>query len=278
MVSTAYLEWNRAIINGVTADVEKGLPVYLDTDEQRLGGIGIYCLDCEKPEQAIEAFLTAVRQTCTGAGRVGLTPLLGTDDKGFPKGIAFLATLVLAAYDMGEDNHAAANNFFIRLRERLALPLSEKGRPTGLDKGFEEALWQNWNQWLISRRWAPTAYPGQGAVQFIHYARSQTLLRSVDRQYLMDHYAQDASLLHTARRWDAAQHLQWLVRHTDYGLTANLREILESPDPDRRAALGNAVAELVEDLDLTQTLGVTVHRGGSISHKLPPLEGHVVRV
>jgi hypothetical protein len=258
MALTAYRDWNRAIVDAVTASTENGFPVYLDIDEGRLELIGVSQLGIAPPDQALDGFLGAIRDTCIRQTRVDLTRILGDDTDGRPEGVAFLATLVLAAYDMGEDEQGAANNFFLRLRERLNLPTTESGRPAGLDPGFEVHLWRRWNQWLVSRGWVPTAYPGQGAVQYIQYARGQTLLRLADRQHLTQLYLEH-KMVSRSRRWDGAQHLQWLSRQ--HGMTANLRAVLSSPDTDRRSALGTAVAELVEDLEVDSATTPARRRG-----------------
>ncbi|MEA3277368.1 MAG: hypothetical protein U9Q81_19215 [Pseudomonadota bacterium] len=246
---TAYLDWNREIVHAVTADVEQGSPVYLDIDEERIQRIGLYRLNYADGEESLEAFLAAVRETCVRSQRINSSALFAAGSKGPPSCVGLLATLVLAAYDMGDDQAAAANNFFVPLRRRLGLSLQEQGRPAGFEPKYEERFWEIWNQWLIAGRWTPTAYPGQGATQYINYARSQTLLRAADRNNLIRTYGDRPALLVEARRWDHSRHLSWLARHETHGLTANLRATLESPDPDRRNALGRAVAELVADLD-----------------------------
>ena len=247
MEPTTYKNWNRAIVHAVTADVEQGSPVYLDIDEERIRRIGVHRLAHEGGDEALGAFLGAVRQTCVCSGRVDLNKFMFLGSEGCPGFVAFLATLVMAAYDMGDDEQAASNNFFLRLRERLHLPTGE-GRPAGLDALDEEHLWKRWNQWLAAKRWTPTAYPGKGATRYIHYARSQTLLRTADRDTLTRLYTGRPQLLIEARRWDPARHLIWLGRHGSHGLTANLKAIIEGPDPERRTLLGDAVAELVAEL------------------------------
>lgn len=244
-----YLDWNEEIVRAVTADVEQGSPVYLDINEERIQSIGRYRFSYADGQEPVEAFLAAVRSNCVRSQRIDLREFFGLRAKGPPKCVGFLATLVLAAYDMEEDEVAGATNFFYRLRRRLGMPLEEQGRPIGLDAKHEERLWEIWNQWLVASRWTPTAYPGQGATQYINYARSQTLLRAADRNNLSRTYVDRPNFLVEARRWDPSRHLNWLAREHVHGLTTNVRATLDSPDPDRRNALGRAVADLVADLD-----------------------------
>lgn len=250
---TAYLDWNHEIVHAVTADVEQGSPVYLDVNEERIRRIGVYRLRHRDGDESVDAFLAAVRESCLRFHRVDLSSLLDQNTKGPPKFAGFLATLVLAAYDMEDDEVVAANNFFFRLRRRLGFSLQDQGRPEGFGQQQEEFMWEIWNEWVVANRWTPTAYPGQGATRYINYARSQTLLRSADRNTLARVYRSRPNLLAEARRWDQSTHLNWLARHESHGLTANLRAILDSPDPDRRNALGRAVADLVADLDAHDT-------------------------
>ena len=247
MMVASYMEWNQAIYNAVTNGVEKGNSVYLDTDDIHLGEIGMRLLAYHSHEAALEGFLTAVRQQCVPAKRtVFLQKIQYSSLNNPPKCIGFLAVLVLAAYDMDDDETASANNYFIRLRARLGLTGGE-GRPEGLDTGSEESLWSSWNFWLARAGWSPTAYGGEGSSRYIQYARSQTLLRKADRNHLETLYKTE-NMISKIRYWDDTQHLQWLLNRKT-SLTKNICDTLLSADMDRRAALGAAVSEFIESLN-----------------------------
>jgi hypothetical protein len=58
--------------------------------------------------------------------------------------------MVLAAYNMQEEEGINETNYFLRLRELLDLPPVQR-RPEGMTPaGAEEPLWQNWNNYLAA--------------------------------------------------------------------------------------------------------------------------------
>ena len=162
-----YAEWNNAIAEYFVNGVPNGATVYLSVDEAALMGIGARF---ERTEVGhvdwVADFTEAIRSTCIIGGKVLLPQDSDYQSNQIPRGVAFLAAMVLAAHYMigeeTEDETILQTNYFTRLRQVLGLSVAETGRPEGLlPAGIEENLWQTWNRWLIGNGWLHSAEHGR---------------------------------------------------------------------------------------------------------------------
>ncbi len=160
---TSYTNWNQALISYFTTGASRGSKIYLSVDDEVLDRLGQNFSATPFNGNWKDDFCNAVKQQVIRNGQVNLTSLQGRDEKGFPKGVAFLGALVLAAYQMAEEEGINQNNYFRRLKEILGLSTSEKGRPPGMSQGDkEEPLWQAWAYWLRRSGFLPSAQRGEG--------------------------------------------------------------------------------------------------------------------
>ena len=154
-----YEHWNCALINYATKNISQGSPVYLSVDEEVLWIIHQQFLRREgsTTQQAIDEFMAALRRCVLvpQGHHLDLARLRGSDAAGRPRGVGFLAAMVLAAHRMETEEHddeqIDESDYFRRLREILGLPM-EQGRPVGLKIDYnragstplapEEPLWQ----------------------------------------------------------------------------------------------------------------------------------------
>ena len=259
-----YETWNRALIAYFVDEVPPGAPVFLAVDDaaltrigQRLTAIDTTSVDAADPSSdAVESFRQAVRSRVARTDdRIDLAGLTETASGEEPQCAAFLGALVLAASRMSDAGDFDDVNYFGRLSE--VLDLTGSGRPGGmrLGKDSEEPLWRIWNFWLQIRARLPTAVAGEGPQRFIHYARSQALLRDVDKDRLWRLFQEKG--WHNAL--DAETLLLRVRREAPY-LTVQLRELLGS-DSQRLQALAEAIHELYEGWRQAPTSGHS-QRGG----------------
>lgn len=260
---TDYDTWNRALIAYFVEGTPPGALVFLTADDDTLARIGQRLLAATDPSSvlapiaadAVQDFEAAVRQrVLRSGGRVDLSQLAEAGAAEEPRCVAFLCALVLAATRMGDSGDLDEVNYFGRLHEILGLPGA--GRPEGMRSGAEteEPLWRFWNFWLQVQGRLPTALAGEaGPQRFIHYARSQALLREVDRDRLCRLFSDKG----WRSAWDAETLLLRVRREAPY-LTAQLRELLGS-DSQRLRALGDAIHELYEDWRIEPTARLGRH-------------------
>lgn len=252
-----YDAWNHAFIEYFVEQTPPGAPVFLAVDDDALAEMGARLLATSgaagQPADPVRDFERAVRvRVVREQDRVDLQHVDGWDVNNMPRCVAFLGALVLAASRMRDTGEIDDVNYFTRLRDILKLP--GEGRPRGMERGAkcEEPLWKRWNYWLQVQGRLPTATPGpEGPQRYIHYARSQALLRDADKDKLRD--------LFQARGWrtvlDAETLLLRVRREAPY-LTAHLREILDS-DSRRLAVVADAIHELYEGWRLDPTGALT---------------------
>lgn len=238
-----YDTWNRALIDEFVDGTPLGAPVFLASDDDAIARIGRRLLDdTNQGADAIVAdFLRAVRsRVVRDRGRVDLSDVQELDAEERPRCVGFLAALVLAASRMQEADDRPGNDFFDPLRELLGLPMGE-GRPSGMESGSEERLWRQWNFWLQVQGHLPTAQTeGKGATKYIGYARSQALLRRVDRDQLIR--------LFSTRGWRGdldADGLLLRIQREAPSLTVHLRRLLDA-DSERQQAVAEAFHDLYE--------------------------------
>ncbi len=264
-----YDTWNTAIIDMVTGDVRRGSPIFLAIDNRALlvtwrHFLGQPALDVASVRAS---FAARVRQACRSiGGGFDLTLLEGNDRSGRPRCVGFLAAMVLAAHDMGDDEAAGELNYFYRLRRVFNPQSAEHGLPDWLTDPYgqrlDEALWLAWNQWLIANGWEPTAEYGGPNTKYIHFPISQALLRDGDRDRLAHLYRDhlDAS----QRLWDRellTAHLPDLAGHAT---GKRLKAVLSDRDTDalRFEAVAEAAFEVYATMDWTkgEATGDSPHR------------------
>ena len=237
-----YRNWNQAIAKYFTSGVPQGSRIYLNVDDDVLTHIGQNYFSGISPEGTwAEDFQLAVRRRVVAEDSIALSRLPCIDNE--PPGTAFLGAMVLAAYQMADNevDQVSEQNYFRRFREVLNLP--GHGRPLGMRPGAsaEEPLWHSWNLWLKRQGFQPTARPGNGGpTKFIKYAISQSLLRAGDKERLCQLFIQQ----NWRTQWDAST-LFAQVRYRADTLTGHLREILKG-DRQRFEALAQAVHEVHE--------------------------------
>ena len=259
-----YDEWNKAIAEYFVSGAPSGATIYLSVDDGTLWHIG------NRFEQSggnhvdwIEDFTTAVRSECVIGNRVYLESISGHQSEGQPRGVAFLAAMVLAAHRMvaeyTEDETIAQINYFSRLRQVLGLPDEEGGRPDGLQPaGVEESLWQSWNWWLIRKGWLPSAESGQSNYdKYINYPLSQALLREGDKEAVERLFRESEKSGQLGRVWDRDTVGFW-IRGQDLG-SRHLRELVQESDFKRYDAITDAIYDVYISIDYKdQTVGRSI--------------------
>ena len=264
-----YNEWNKAIAEYFVRAVPSGATVYLSVDNEALWDIGAHFEQSGSDRvDWVEDFTNAVRSECIVGNRVCLERVSGNQTEGLPRGVAFLAAMVLAAHRMVAENTRnetiALINYFTRLREVLGLPIAEGGRPEGLPAGNEENLWQSWNLWLIRNGWVPSAEMGQSNYnRYINYPLSQALLREGDKE-AVEHFFRERensgqlSLRENgnpgqlSRFFDKDTVGSWL-RNQGYQFGSGyLRNLIQETDFIRYEAITDALYDVYTSIDWDQ--------------------------
>lgn len=180
-----YQDWNQAILQHVVSGKPTGSHIYLSIDEDALTEIGdeLGIFDA-RPD-----FLAAIRHHCLKSGRVIVSRLHPQNNSDLPPYAGFLAAMVLAAHEMSEDGEISLADYFTRFNQILGFG-EESGRPSGMNTGVEEPLWQHWNGYLRQKGYIPTAKQGpDGSQRYIRYPISQALLREADKEHLWRHFS-----------------------------------------------------------------------------------------
>lgn len=187
----SYYDWNTALIEHVTHGAPLGSTVYLEVSDESLERIGVQRWGAPAAGTTWAGdFRAAVQESCAPRGRVEVAWTLRNDPRGRPLSAAFLGATVLAASHMASAGVVHERNYFQRLAEVLGVPLASQGRPPGLPSGEEEPLWRAWARFLRRRGYDSTARAGEGALRFIAYPISQSLLNGAERQRLARLFAE----------------------------------------------------------------------------------------
>lgn len=105
-----YDRWNRALAQWAVHGSSEGTPIYLSVDEPALLTVArrFAGLSCATSDEACNAFRQALISRCVTGNqpRVDLSTLGGTDSDGIPRSVGFLAGMVVAAYEMRDDENA----------------------------------------------------------------------------------------------------------------------------------------------------------------------------
>ncbi len=237
---TNYTDWNQAIVSYFTTGVYRGSKIYLSVDDDVLNQLGQSFSSTPFNGNWKDDFCNAIKRQVVKNGQIDLTSLPGRDDEGFPKGVAFLGAMVLAAYQMAEEERINQNNYFHRLKEILGLPVSEKSRPPGMNQGDkeEEPLWQEWAYWLRKNGFSPSAQRGEGPLSYINYSISQSLLRRADKQKLLQFF--------TEKQWKGAWDAQSLMVRVRQDLTRFSRHFQELLSDYHHKQRYEAIAEAIQ--------------------------------
>lgn len=265
----SYVDWNRAIIEYFVGGLPAGATVFLSVDNDALKDIGHRFLGEDIGGESVQDFEAAVRYECVRGGQINLEDISGVGRDNLPRGVAFLAAMVLAAHRMAEeedeDERVSDTNYFTRLREVFGF--TGKGRPPGLQQaGVEEPLWETWNRWIIEKGWLPSADYGLDTVnRYINYPLSQSLLREGDKEKL-EGVLRSEERSGLSRAWDRDRLGTWLrVRGGNLLSTRrHFRELLQESDPKRYEAFVDAVYEVYATMDWTQDVGRVRHPTGGL--------------
>jgi hypothetical protein len=249
----SYEEWNTALAGYFVAASPAGSTVYLSVDAESIAYIGSTKFGTTDESDWMKDFEVAVRSKCVWGNEITLEGIEGLGPENLPKGVAFLAAMVLAAHLMveGEDDNEviAETNYFTRLREVFGF--SGKGRPPGLQPaGVEEAIWETWNLWLIQGGWLPSADYGLDSVnRYTNYPLSQALLRDGDKDRLERIFRAEEASHHLNKSWDRDRLGTWLRVRRHLFTSKHLRDLIDAPDPRRYEAFVDAVYEAFAGID-----------------------------
>lgn len=195
-----YSNWNLAVAEVIYGAHRAGLPSYLDLEDETLVNIrDIAEPTCVNPATGLQEAVLGTLTFGSGPAEVFKQHLTRLDQwrrgnlLSEPPILALLAVLSLAAENMHDGEGKAANNFYGRLAELLALNESEKDEFVGAYRRIEqglpcsELLWASLTSWLErneGNRGLPTAYAAGHT--HIGLPLSQALVRQTDRERLTD--------------------------------------------------------------------------------------------
>jgi hypothetical protein len=271
--------WEEALRCWLLRSASPGIPFYFAVDDTALVSIAAK----ERISGGAASFIVAARSAANSASGVERDHLLASwndrrlkcwlEDPGDtpPPCLVPLATDVLAASRMYDQELANPSSFYARLREILGLPTACRQIA-----GYGDAahtIWPAFNRWLRSLGIQPTA-AARPNTSFAHtgFAVSQALVNGVDRSHLFEFFAAiglptaterevtgeavDADdLLHRLREWDRRTRSlrpQFRGRLEAEGLTDDYRTLLTAL---AAAWDGGAISETGERL-LTVHLAV----------------------
>jgi hypothetical protein len=247
----SYEEWNSAIIEHFTRESPKSTGIFMTANDESIEYVGTRYLQLEG-EHVLNDFVTAVQHRCTetvgGTRQLCLDMVKGTNKLDSPKGVAFLAAMVLAAHRMSGRDDVDPSNYFARLAELLGVEPGTQSRPRGMSTGEEEGLWLGWNDWLAQNGWEPTARRGpEGATKYLHYTIEQALLRDDDVEFLKTQFARMLLGQPEGHSMDEAQLGSWLRRQRF--TRRHLRAGFDSAEPGRAGAFYDAAYRVYETMD-----------------------------
>jgi hypothetical protein len=239
-----YEQWNESLLEYVISGVPRGARVYLAIDydviefiASRLGTV---------PGDFLEVVqLRCIKQKAIDLSRFFSRSKAQEDYEQTPQYFAFLCSMVMAAYRMGDDidQGIASINYFYHFNSIMGLP-TDQGRPHGMAHGGEEELWRDWNNWLRFHGYQPTAF--MKADHYFTYARSQALLRQSDKNTLWKFFSNNQNKY--SELLDKDDILLKLRSDINY-LTKYLKELLEMDGKigsQRYDALAEAIFENFE--------------------------------
>lgn len=228
-----YKKWNDALIDYTLRGLNIGSRVFLSIDATKLETIG-YTFNQPPPADGWnDDFVQAVRKLAVPKTKLELSRITKPslrDSENQPRYVGFLALMVLAAHDMGgdrEDETIEPTAFYAHFNSLLGLS-AQDGRPLGLKHtDTDQQLWEDWNTWLRSKGFIPTAVPSIAGYKYTNYPISQTLLRQSDKNSLWKHFNHSS----WRKNYDEVLVMQRLIRSKQY-LTSHLREDLLDPESD----------------------------------------------
>lgn len=238
-----YIAWNKSLIHYFTSTLPRGKRVYLNVDVEIIEQIGQKINKNIEQGNWTDDFFKSVREEVVIQGRVSLNELRRCDSEGLPQGVAFLCAMVMAANEMADEEDISEDNYFKRLRAILGLPTSEDGRPPGMKSGMkdEEPLWYEWNNWLMSSGFTPSAHRGRGGrTTYINYPISQSLLRRTDKNRLVQLFSEKQ----WTAQWDAMTLFAY-VRREAQRLPTHLKQLL-TDNRERYEAVAESIHEVYQ--------------------------------
>ncbi len=177
-----YEEWNQALFDYTLVGMPKGIRIYLAIDDEAIAWVA------DELRTSADDFLEVIRLRCLSNSAVDLDRIFAAGHKDYdtpPRYFAFLCAMVLAAHRMGENEETHSPlAYFTHFNNILGLQVD--GRSAGLKGGAEQELWEDWALWLRYNGFQPTAT--KTGEQYYTYARSQALLRGLDKTRLWRHF------------------------------------------------------------------------------------------
>jgi hypothetical protein len=256
-MAPGYDAWNGALIELATCGIRRGSPIYLSIDERALILAWRHFLGQPATDGASvrRAFTDCVRERCSFAflPSLHLDRLFGRDSGGRPRGVGFLAAMVLAAYDMEDGEAAGEQNYYYRLRRVFDDTSTVHGQPDWLTDPYgqrlDERLWLEWNEWLTEYGWEPTALHGGHNNRYVNFPICQSLLRNGDRDRLIRLFRDHLDF--SQRSWDRELLAAHLPELADHASSARLRSLLSDRDTDSRRfeAIADAAFEVYAAMD-----------------------------
>jgi hypothetical protein len=191
------MSWNNALADVMYEPHSAGLPAYLDVEDPTLERAAAMAGAEGSPRQAL---IDAVRETLNPpthsagifGGHIRRLKKWNINSGEPPPVVTLLALLSLAAEDMRQSDHFAANNYYDRLMPLLGVDSpDDKRRVINSYRRVSFDLWESLNGWLEDLhgdRGLPTAY----AYSHAHVGRplSQALIRAADRDKLGEFFGE----------------------------------------------------------------------------------------
>jgi hypothetical protein len=164
----------------------KGARVYLAIDDEAIAWIA------DEMKTPADDFLEVIRLRCLTNRAVDLDRVFAAGQRDYsmpPRYFAFLCAMVLAAHRMGDSEEGSPLDYFTHFNGILGI--GGGGRSPGLEHGAEEGLWKDWALWLRYNGYQATAF--KTGEHYYTYARSQALLRGLDKDRLWRHFGLSGS-------------------------------------------------------------------------------------
>lgn len=246
-----YLSWNEAIGTVLFDGRFASVPAYLQLEPEILNAVA-EAAGKGSEDDPKASLIEAVRGTL-GMDRVS-NPFLfhiaqaeeweESGREGYPRCLALLAVLVLAAQDMVADAQHASHNYYARLEQLLDLS-SDLWRRVRRHFPDTVDLWLGLNDWLEDwegERGIPTAAVLDRRV-YISFPLSQALVRAADRHHLHEAFIDYG--LTPGRRIAAAEMRHYLDDWlTHQGATSRLGRMWSGGSDARERIVEIALGEL----------------------------------
>jgi hypothetical protein len=216
-----YEAWNKALIDYTITGLPRGSRIYLAIDDEAIAWVAR-----ELDTSPID-FSEVIRLRCLNNEVIELDRIYADTPKDYstpPRYFAFLCAMVLAAHKMGENEETNSPlDYFTHFNGILGLSFG--GRPPGLEG--EQRLWDDWAFWLLYNGFQPTAT--KTGTQLYTFARSQALLRGLDKDRLWRHFGSNiGKYMGRLGKGELTAQLRADAKLTTSSFPKHLRELLDS--------------------------------------------------